>query len=252
MQIKVISLNMWLGGLLFPEIIDFLKTENADIVLLQEVYNSEDKHLEDRYRSVEVLKQNLGYGYEDYLLGFMHETPDGTIPQGNAILSRFPITGRTAYTLQEPTLQSYKDIPEHWPVLPRYLQKVDLDVTGKTLSVFNMHGVWDLNGSSYSPARQKMDEVIQKAIAGKQPVILGGDSNANSDNPMIINLSKKLNNVFGQSLKTTFNMKHKTSQGYATAVVDHLFVSNDIKVISSVCPDMDISDHLPLVANLEI
>lgn len=47
-------------------------------------------------------------------------------------------------------------------------------------------------------------------------------------------------------------MKRKTTFGYATAVVDMIFVSGDICVTSKSCPKVDISDHLPLVCEFEI
>ena len=34
MKIKFISLNVWIGGVLFDNIVDFLKKEDADIVVL--------------------------------------------------------------------------------------------------------------------------------------------------------------------------------------------------------------------------
>jgi len=65
-------------------------------------------------------------------------------------------------------------------------------------------------------------------------------------------ISDHLTNIFGNELKTSFNMRRKDNPGYATACVDMLFVSSDIKVMDKVCPDVDISDHLPLVATLRI
>jgi endonuclease/exonuclease/phosphatase family metal-dependent hydrolase len=56
--------------------------------------------------------------------------------------------------------------------------------------------------------------------------------------------------VFGEELKTTFNMKHKDNPGYATAAVDMMFISPDIKVSEKACPEVDVSDHLPLVVQL--
>ncbi len=41
MKLKVICLNIWIGGIFFDEIVDFLQKEDADILLLQEVYNGD-------------------------------------------------------------------------------------------------------------------------------------------------------------------------------------------------------------------
>ena len=58
--------------------------------------------------------------------------------------------------------------------------------------------------------------------------------------------------MFKDELKTTFNMKRKTDPGYAAAVVDMIFISKNIEVISHDCPQVDISDHLPLVCKFNI
>ena len=47
-------------------------------------------------------------------------------------------------------------------------------------------------------------------------------------------------------------MKRKTDPGYAAAVVDMIFISKNIEVISHDCPQVDISDHLPLVCKFNI
>jgi endonuclease/exonuclease/phosphatase family metal-dependent hydrolase len=71
-------------------------------------------------------------------------------------------------------------------------------------------------------------------------------------NQAIKNIEKHLDSIFQGELKTTFNMKHKDNPGYATAAVDMMFVSSDMSVDYKSCPDVDVSDHLPLVAVLDI
>ncbi|HZL08050.1 MAG TPA: endonuclease/exonuclease/phosphatase family protein [Candidatus Dormibacteraeota bacterium] len=252
MKIKVISLNMWWGGNLFPAILDFLRTESPDIVMLQEVYNGTKPEFEDRYRSMQVLNDSLGYAYSDFVQAFIHDSPVGMVPQGNAVLSRFPISARAYSFITEPIKESYKDLPEEWPIEPRVLQHVELDSPAGEINVFNMHGIWDLAGDNYSPERQRMGETILEETRGKRNVILGGDSNATTGNQLMRELEKPFRNAFGQELKTTFNMRRKKNPGYATSVVDVIYVSPSLKVLSAGCPDVDISDHLPLVVNLEL
>ena len=47
-------------------------------------------------------------------------------------------------------------------------------------------------------------------------------------------------------------MRRKINPGYATAVVDMVFASSRLKILDHQCPDVDISDHLPLVVKIEI
>lgn len=247
----IISLNLWHGGELLPAILDFLKAEDADIVALQEVYGSQDKALPVKYRSLEALVP-LGYTYHDYAPAYLERRDEGLIPQGNAVISKFPIIGRSASFMFEPTRPDYVDTPEQYPILPRVLQGVRLDTPGGELNVYNLHGIWDPAGDRYSPERQRMTQVIINEVKDKQNVVLTGDSNAAAGNQVFTEIGRHLKNVFDPALKSTFNMRQKTDTGYATAAVDIIYVSPDIEVLSSVCPDVDVSDHRPLVATLNV
>lgn len=249
--IKIISLNLWHGGELLPAILDFLKREDADVVALQEVYGSDDKQLPVKYRSLEALAP-LGYPYHDYAPAYKERRDEGLIPQGNAVISKFPIIDRSARFMFEPTQAEYVDIREQFPILPRVLQGVWLDTPDGELNVYNLHGVWDLAGSRYSPERQKMADIIIKEVKDKQNVVLTGDSNAGADNRLFTEISRYLDNAFGPELKSTFNMRQKSDPGYATAAVDIMYASPDIEVLKHSCPDVDVSDHLPLVATLKL
>lgn len=251
MTIKVISLNVWHGGRFLAEIIEFLGREKADVVLLQEAYESEFT-AEGRFRTVSVLQQALGYEHSDFAQAFIQDDPVGLLPQGNAVLSRFPVTSRARHELSESTRESYPDEPEFWPIEPRILQHVALAAPDGPLNVFNIHGVWDLDGDNFSEQRQHMRDVILSATHDLPNVILGGDSNAKSSNRAITELEPQLKSVFGTELPSTFNMRQKTNPGYATAAVDILFVSPNIQVLSKDCPVVNISDHLPLIAELNI
>ncbi len=252
MVIKVISLNLWWGGHLFPSILEFLKTQDADILMLQEVNNGHGKDLADKYKSMDVLRAKLDYTHEDFVKAYVVNQPPEPLPTGNAVLSKFPIKNKTVHFLYEYSDRIYDDVREQWPIYPRPLQHVELDTPAGPVNVFNMHGIWDLEGDRYSPERQKMGRIIFAATADRPNVILGGDSNATSDNQLIRELGEKFKNSFNQTLKSTFNMRRKQNPGYATAVVDVMFVSPEITVLSSRCPDVDISDHLPIVVKLQI
>lgn len=252
MAIKFVCLNLWWGGNLFPRILDFLRSEDADIVALQEVYDGKNPALKDSLRSMETLKKELGYPHQIFANSHDVTLPEGVVPSGNAVLSKFPITGSSATFLFDSTRDEYLDIPEHWPVFPRILQGVALDTPAGEVNVFNMHGIWDLAGDNPSPQRRTMVQRTLKAIEGKPNVLLAGDTNANSGNPALNDINEQLVNVFGKELVSTFNMRRKDKPGYATAAVDHMWVSPNIKVLSKSCPEVDISDHLPLIATLEV
>lgn len=58
--------------------------------------------------------------------------------------------------------------------------------------------------------------------------------------------------VFNDQITSSFNMRHKANPGYASAVVDMLFTSSDVKIVSKSVPEDDVSDHKPLLATIEI
>jgi endonuclease/exonuclease/phosphatase family metal-dependent hydrolase len=254
MKLKVMSLNMWHGGYLWDAAVEFIKSEDADILLLQEAYDGHDPSTERRFRMMDEFNSLLGYEYSDFAKVMNYVTPEGSFPHGNAIFTKFPITSRSFsyFTEPSPGRDEYEDIPENWPILPSVLQHVELDTLAGTVDVFNMHGVWDLDGDSYSQNRQKMRDVILDDIADKKNVIVAGDSNAKASNRAMRELEPQLKRVFGQELKSTFNMRRKDNPGYATAAVDLIFVSPNIEVLDKSCPDVDVSDHLPVIATLEI
>ena len=242
---------MWLGGLLFDEILRFLDEQQPDILLLQEVYNGEDSSLDRQYRSIHTLQEKFHFRAQDFAPTYLEKLPFGKLERGNAILSKFPIIDRNEWWLHD-QYREYEDLPENYATSPRNLQHVVVRTPNAELNVYNLQGVWDLRGDNDSEARLHMSQVIVDAIQGKSNVILGGDTNAQRHTKTIANIEQHLTNVFGDELVSSFNMRRKTNPGYATAVVDMLFVSPNIQVLEHECPDIDISDHLPLVATFVV
>jgi endonuclease/exonuclease/phosphatase family metal-dependent hydrolase len=251
MKIKVISLNIWEGNFLEQAII-FLKHENPDILLLQEVYGENGPAVADQFQTLEKLKEKLGFIHTYFVPGLRHNRPEGMFLQGNAILSKLPIKSTGAVFFNDPYNDNFTDGPKNNPNYPHTLQHAVLDTEAGDINVFNLHGTWDLDGDNYSEKRQQMSQAIVDAVKGKSKVVLAGDTNAKPTNQAIKNIEKHLDSIFQGELKTTFNMKHKDNPGYATAAVDMMFVSSDMSVDYKSCPDINVSDHLPLVAVLDI
>lgn len=251
MKLKLITINIYKGELL-EAVCSFIKQEQPDIVVLQEVYDGRDPALPTQYRSWDILKKSLAYTGQDFEAAFLDNVAEGKIPQGNAILSRFPITDRDITFFNEPFDENHVDDIRLNPITPHVLQHVVLDTPDGEINVFNLHGTWDLDGDNFSEKRRQMSEAILKATKDKENVLLAGDTNAKPTNQAMRNLEPQLVNVFGEELTTTFNMSRKDMPGYATAAVDMIFVSPDVKILGKKCPDVDISDHLPMVVEVEI
>lgn len=251
MKIKFLTLNTLHGGKMFDNLVKFVKDEKPDIAFFQEVYDGHDESTERRFRAFEEFKKEFDFLPHAVFEPSLFDTSRGSIGWGNAVFSRFPILSSKAIFFEYP-LADFSLGKGHDPYfVPRNLQCVEIDLSGKTLYGFNIHGVWDKHGDD-SPRRFQMLEVVKSAIQGKSPSILAGDTNLKPNTEFAKTIEETLLSVFGNNLSSTFNMKHKTKPGYATAVVDMIFVSLDIKVLEKRMPIVDVSDHMPLVAVLEV
>ena len=136
-------------------------------------------------------------------------------------------------------------------MVSRNLQHVEITFDKKKINLFNTLGIWGIDGND-NPARLNMSKVILDNTINQEHVILGGDFNMDPNTIAIKSIEKSLTNVFQGYLKSTFNMKRKTKPVFGNLWVDMIFVSQSIKVISKKCPQVDISDHLPLVIEIAI
>jgi endonuclease/exonuclease/phosphatase family metal-dependent hydrolase len=100
-ELKVVTLNIW-EGLFLDKAINFLKEEDADILLLQEVYGQNATDSKDQFRTLEILQESLELPYYYYTPGLRHRREEGMFLEGNAIFSRFPILRSDAVFFQWP------------------------------------------------------------------------------------------------------------------------------------------------------
>ncbi len=252
MKIKVLSLNIEHGGVLMDALVPFLQAAGADILLLQEIHSGA-RRLPPRLRTLQYFGGLFDYPFVDFMPQYrdFDNTGDGSSYSGIAIMSRFPILSARHCYFDYPYTEDYRDSFEQAKYHPAALQAVQLNIGGQTVWAANVHGPWHLAGEEPTERRERMAEAIAEATAGKEKVIVAGDTNAKPHNPVFAKL-EHLNSVFGGSLRTTFNMRRKTLPGYAEAAVDMMWVSPAVKVWEKDCPPADVSDHLPLCAVLEV
>jgi len=253
MLIKFITLNLFVGGRLFNNVKEFLQEEKPDIIAFQEIFNGNDAGYPENMRSIQVLKKVLpgyDYAFSPFLLAHLDI---GNIESGNAVFSRYPILDSKTIFFDVPYNPDYRveDFKGDYSLATKAVQSAQINLGSSVLNILNNHGIWGFNGFD-NPRRLKMSEIIVEQIKNKDKIILAGDFNLNYHTQTVANIEKYLESVFKDELKTTFNMKHKTDPGYAKAAVDMVFVSKNIKVLKKYCPQVDVSDHLPLVVILDI
>lgn len=247
---KIISLNVWNGGRIWDNMIEFLRAENPDILMLQEVFDSKYSGPEQRFRTMTELRALLHYPHDTFAPTFLNTVEIGVVEEGLAIFSRFPITAtHHEYYFGKHSLRLY-DAPETYKTTPRIIQHASIDVNGAPFNIFNTHGVWGEHGND-TPERLAMGKYIAKAVADKPRTILGGDFNVSPGTQTIGYIEEKLSNVLEGMVKSTFNMKYKNNPGYATAVADMLFASPDLTIVNKKVYPVDVSDHLPIMIEVE-
>lgn len=264
MRIKLLTLNIFNGEHL-DSALDFLKKENPDIFCLQEVHSSENKSLNKKYRALEIIKEEFKTYFYYYSPEFFRDIEGNKVNHGHAVFSRFPQKKQnTVFYFGSYRLRA-KESVEEFLQTPRSLQFVEVDCGQFKLNTFNNHGIWGTDGRD-NEDRLNMSKVIVEQIKDKKNVILAGDMNMDPDTGTFKNIEKYLVNIFKNELKSTFNLKIKQEavknksyiysnndlQGFSRAAVDMILVSPNIKIVEKYCPQVDVSDHYPLVVVLEM
>lgn len=252
MKVKVICLNMWLGGKLFENVQQLMKRENAHILCLQEVHHAESLPPQEKWHVISELANILGYSQYAFAPATGVLLEDGSrIQFGNAILSKLPIKSSFSIFYDVPYNGMNRRTPDDYRFEPRNLQHAEIKIGDKVLHVFNTQGIWGFDGDD-NERRLAMGDMIAREIAEKQQALLMGDFNVLEGTKTIGKIEGHMKNIFKGELKTSFNMRHKQGGGFASAVVDMVFASPDVKILNHYSLSDNVSDHVPLVGEFEI
>ncbi len=212
---------------------------DPDLILLQEVdqYSKRSK----AKRQADVLGQALGYRHRTY---FPNVRIRGGGAYGNAILSRFPITETSNLDLTIPPKKRRSVL--HARIRVRL--NGQFGNTTRTFHVFNLH--LGLSGLERKiQLRKFLDSQPFVRLHHQTPIIVGGDFN-----DVWGTLGKKLLVPAGfRGLVRPI----RTFPAYAPLrALDSLYVRGDIAITQVHRARLEVakwaSDHLPLVAELEI
>ena len=248
MSTKIVCLNLFEGGQFWDKIVTFFKREQADIYCLQEAMQGGSDQ-PDNFYTIERLKRFLPDFYYYFSPELYQVRPNSEGDAGNLIVSKFPFLQSETVFLHGQYEKIKRDDEKGFSHYPKNLQHVEVDTGNRRLHVFNLHGIWGLDGGD-TPERLRMSEIILKNVTAVAPSVLTGDFNVQPNTETIRRIESCMTNVFKDRLVTSFNMRHKTNPGYATAVVDLFFAIPELRVVSARCPDDDVSDHKPLVVEI--
>lgn len=253
---RLISLNTW-GGKIYKPLLEFIEKnlENTDIFCFQEVFSTtEDIHEDSGFRVnlyAEIAKK-LDH-HKGYFAPCLNNYLTGAF-QPN--FTNYPLTsGLAVFIKKEIKVISHGDFfiykkrggfnPRDLNSLPRNIQYLSLICRKEKFTICNFHGIWLKKDKKDNPARLKQSEKIKSfldGVSGKK--ILCGDFNLDINTKSIKILENNLRNLIKEySVKTTRNKHFPGREKFA----DYTFVSNDVSVENFTVPDINISDHLPMI-----
>lgn len=253
---KLISLNAW-GGRLFEPLIELIKqtSPDTDIYCFQEIFSTASKVKENSgcrtnlYQELtNLLKDHQGYFapvQENYLVGSFEKTfTNFPLSSGQAIFIRKNIkvlaSGDFFVFGQKNSLD-----PNIRSSVPRTVQFLKLETT-IPLTVCNLHGIWTKTKDDTQSRIKQSEMVLDFLKKQSRESIVCGDFNLNPDTESIAMLEEKLKNLIKiYKIPTTRNKFSPKFQENKFA--DYIFVSNGIKVKDFQVPNVNISDHLPMI-----
>ncbi|MFC1625603.1 endonuclease/exonuclease/phosphatase family protein [Patescibacteria group bacterium] len=233
---RIIYLNTWYGQIK-RDFFSFLKDNvGADVFCFQEVSPQLFNELEN------ILSNHGGiYATENKaeLMGFVY---------GQAIFIR-----KNFKILSSGKVDLYRQVIND----VGYLQFVQVKIGQKEVCLGNIHGKARPGYKLDTPARIRQSRIIIDYFKNKKGAkIIGGDFNLLPQTKSIKMFEKAgyRNLIDEYKIKITRNrlaweqFPNEEKQYFA----DYVFTSSDIKVKNFVVPNIEISDHLPLILDFEI
>ncbi len=161
---------------------------------------------------------------------------------GNAVLSSVPILSSEVIPVPNPERFDEKAYYEQ-----RSLTKVKLDIAGG-ITVFQIHF-----GLSIAEHQNAVTTIAKAIDETEGPIVLMGDFNIRPSDFLHKILRERLNDtadILGDKYLKTYPSYNE--DGYPDCKIDYIYVSDHFKTLSLKTVDTKASDHLPLIAEVEI
>lgn len=242
MKISILQWNVWFREDI-DNVIDVIKGLDVDVVCLQELTHGYIGQTQDN--TWEYVQRELGFNRAHQSIPIITDTEQWQ--QANAIFTRFPINNRISHWLHEPAREDDKTDQYRG-----YLE-VELQVADFSVDVATTHMSFQQYPMGSDHELQNLLDITKNK---SQRYILTGDFNVTPDSRRVEELSKVLNHVGPKFSENTWTTKpHINPEFQATTLdwrYDYIFASRDFRVIDAKILDTDVSDHLPVLATLEI
>lgn len=254
---KLISLNTWCGKIYQP-LMNFIKdnSHTTDIFCFQEVFSTTanvkikyERRMNLHYELSKILANHQGYfssSIQNYVI----------FSSVNVYKTDFNLEfGLSIFVNKKIVVDSWGDFfvyggkdtfnPNDLNTIPKTAQYTTFAHSGKKFTICNLHGIWLKDGKNDAPSRIEQSRIINEFLKKQDgEKILCGDLNLDINTKSIKTLEENLRNLIKEyAVQTTRNKLFPGNEKFA----DYIFVSNGIKVINFQVPNIEISDHLPMV-----
>jgi endonuclease/exonuclease/phosphatase family metal-dependent hydrolase len=247
---RLICLNTWQGRLI-KNLVPFFDTQTADLICLQELYDSEqDIFGMDFFKTFEAIQaasQLQRYTY--YSPVFRYDIMGNEVAFGNGILSRYPLHDQQTIF----TYGTYKKIRTSGDVIDnaRNAQIVKVRTPAGDLTAVNYHAHWEADPYGSELSLQRLQKLIDALAAVTGPLIIAGDFNLWADSAPLQHFKKTLGlKDLTEEAKLKSTLSHQVTP-YRVAC-DHIFVNGAVDVQSFQLSDVLVSDHKALLLEFEL
>lgn len=249
---KVLSLNTW-AGKQFNELTKYISKNSkaVDVFCFQEVMHTESgKTIVEQYYRANLfselqncLKHHTGY-FAPALDGIgFSEKVDFPLQWGVAMFLKNDLDIKQIGDVF--IVGNYERNHEPGRRTPRNLQYAVLGMGNEEVTVAHLHGLWNGKGKTDSDERIGQSREIKRFTDSQNgKLVLLGDFNLLPETQSLSMLEERLVNLIKtNNIQSTRSKLYLKPERFA----DYTFVSPDVRVNSFEVPEVDVSDHLPMI-----
>ncbi|PIR86961.1 MAG: hypothetical protein COU11_03020 [Candidatus Harrisonbacteria bacterium CG10_big_fil_rev_8_21_14_0_10_49_15] len=263
---RIISLNLW-AGTLFKPLLEYIKqeAEQTDIFCFQEMVFHGPAEQVTKHSIRGNLYAEIAAILPDHN-GYKRLAPEGSQfgPFGDHVVPEEGVRlGISIFAKKDLPLKNTGEFftyPEDKNpfaggkpgLMTGNFQYIQLPHSAGLLTVGSLHGLWQQHKKD-TPERLEQSRLLLDFFRQQTGAkILLGDFNLEPHTESIAMISRELRNLITENeIFTTRNAQYKDMERYKDYIADYAFVSKDVKVKKFDLPPIEVSDHLPLVLEIE-